>query len=195
MRRRPGQQRREPALVGGVGVGVQQADRHHLDPLIAEQRREAPRLGLVERDQDAARVVDALGHLEPQRPRHDRGLPARQVEAVQVIALLPADLQHVAEPPRRDQGGPRPPPLQHRVGRHGRAVGQAGDLLVRPEQDTEPFQHRLGGIAGRQDLLHPQRPAGQRLRHQIGEGAADIDADPDLRPHGPAPYEESACRR
>src|SRR5207253_6780 len=89
-------------------------------PLIAEQRREAPRLGLVERDQDAARMIDALGHLEPQRARHDRRLPARQVEAVQMIALLPADLQHVAEPPRRDQGGPRPPPLQHRVGRHGR---------------------------------------------------------------------------
>src|SRR5205807_328949 len=84
---------------------------------------------------------------------------------------------------------------QHRVGRHGRAVGQARDLLVRPEQDAEPFQHRLGGIAGRQDLLHPQRPTGQRLRHQIGEGAADIDPDPDLSTHGPAPYEASACRR
>ena len=137
-------------------------------------------------------MIHALGHLEAERARNGRRDPPRDVEAVQVVALLAPDLQDVAKPAGRHQGRPGSPSLQHRVGDHGRAVRQARDLVVGPEQGLKPFEHRLGGIGGRRDLQHPQRPAVGRVRHQVGERAAHVDPNAEPAAHRPA-YPPMAC--
>ena len=50
--------------MGGMGVGVEEADRHRLDAARAERRRQGRQLVLGERHGDPAVGEDPLGHLE-----------------------------------------------------------------------------------------------------------------------------------
>src|SRR5438046_311548 len=59
---------------------------------------------LVERGEHLALVIDALGHLEPEPPRHERPrLPVEEV--VEVGTIRARDLEHVAEAARRQKRG------------------------------------------------------------------------------------------
>jgi hypothetical protein len=59
-------------LVGRVGVGVDEADRHRLDPVPLDQLRHLAGAVLVELLEDRAGVVDALGDLEAKAPGNRR---------------------------------------------------------------------------------------------------------------------------
>ena len=74
-------------------------------------------------------VAHALRHLQPQVARHQhRRLVG--LEVVEVGALLPADLQQVAEAVGGDQPGLHAAMLDQRIGRHRRAVAEIADRVA-----------------------------------------------------------------
>ena len=64
-------------LVGRVGVGIDEADRHRLDPVPLDQLRHLAGAVLVELLEDRAGVVDALGDLEAEAPGNRRRIDVR----------------------------------------------------------------------------------------------------------------------
>src|SRR5262249_52220389 len=119
---------------------------------------------------------DALPDSAPSGPRDERRLPQR-LEHVELGPDLPADLQDVLEPFGREQDDARTPPLEQRVCRHRRAVGESRPRGT-SEERAETAQHGGGGIARRRwDLQDAELAAYER--HQVGEGTAGVDTDED----------------
>ncbi len=136
------QDRPDPILVDGVGVGVQQADRDRLDAEPGERPGDRPDRVLVERDEHVAVPVEPLRDPEAQRPRDERDRLG-ELDVVQRRPDLAADLEDVAEALGRDQRGPRDLALDDRVGRHGRAmddVAQAGRVGLRRRRGFGPWR-------------------------------------------------------
>ena len=109
-------------LVRGIDVAVQEMDDHGLAAHGEQLLRRLGHRRLVERRQDLAVGVHALGHFQP-----DLAVDQRLEGAAQAIGLRPraaAELQHVAEA----LGGYQPDlgdlALEQRVGRRRRAVHQ-----------------------------------------------------------------------
>ncbi len=67
-----------------------------------------------------------------------------------VMARMPADFQNVAETLRRDQAGAHAAPLDHHIGRDGRAMADEGQLLGADrqllDQRRKPGLDRLGRV-------------------------------------------------
>jgi hypothetical protein len=156
-------------------VGVQQADRHGIEAVQALS--ETAHGGLVDRRDHRAVVAEPLGHLEDVPPRHQR--PGRPVaHVVHDRPVGPADLVDVAEPLGGEQRDARPAPLQEGVEAGGGAVGERLDLV---EADAEAFDrgdHAVGEPAGRGQRLGAADAAALVDAHRVGEGPADVHADP-----------------
>ena len=112
-------------LVGRLEVGVQQAHGHHLD--LGRDGRHG--VG-SHRGQLAPVGGQPAGHLVAVATRHHR-LGARGQVVVERRAVLPADLDHVAEALGRDQGHGGAAALEQRVGGDGRAVRQQRRSIAR----------------------------------------------------------------
>jgi hypothetical protein len=86
-------------------------------------------------------VPDALGHLVPERARHEHErLVGLQI--VEVRAALAADLEEVAEPLGRDETRRDAAVLDQGVGGHGRAVAEVADRRRRvTRRFAQPFDH------------------------------------------------------
>ena len=126
--------------------------------------------------------ADAFGNLPAVLPRRQEDRRLRlEDDAVQLPAHLPPDLQHVLEAGGGEQAEPGPFAFEHGIGRHGGAVQEAADLLRRdiPVLHHEPdgLHHRLVGVAARAHDLGGQHRLAGAAAHQVGEGAADVDAD------------------
>src|SRR5690606_13444573 len=102
-----------------------------------------------------------------------------------VLAHAAADLEAVAEPDGRQQSDFGSLALQHRVGRHRRAMYEqtaSAQQVARRQREgrgstverIEDALRRIGGDGG--DLEYTDRAAGIR-EYQIGERAADIHGD------------------
>ncbi len=184
------------ALVRRIDAAVQQAHRHCLDPLPAQQVDKGVKLLAVDRRLHAAVEAHAFAQLEAQRARHQRA-GAAPAQVVQPRAVLALDLQHVAEAGGRDQRHARPGALQHRVGSHRGAVNQQLDLFrvcADPLDDcTDALNNRARRGVRRGGHLVERQPSAVGIeRHQIGKRAPGIDADPD---HAAAPpYQDSPPR-
>ena len=149
-------------------------------PALPERARRLTHLLLVEREHDLAVGVDALGHLEAQLPRDERLEGALQ--AVRGRAGAAPELQHVAEAARGDQPGPGALALEQRVGRRRRAVDERLDLAGRDASFGERREHALRLVPRRGRHLGGPDGAGRLVeQHEVGEGAADVDADDDGR--------------
>ena len=121
----------------------------------------------------------ALVDLEPEPPRDERlGLAPEVV--VQVRHPHPAQLEHVAEAPRRHDGRPCASLLEHGVRRDRRPVDHLGDGLV-----AEDLADRLDDgavVAGRRrEHLHEPDIARVGLQHDVRERSADVGADAHTR--------------
>ena len=119
---------RQPLLVRGVGIGVEQADRDRVDSRrpasagISSSRTFASSSGSLDR----AVGAEPLGDLEAVLAAHRRrGLGVEQV--VDVAPVVALHEQQVAEAARGDEGDARALALQHRVGGDGRAVAEVLD--------------------------------------------------------------------
>ena len=164
-----------------VRVGMQQADRHRLDSLLLETGDERAHRGLVERNEDLARVVHALGDRPAKVPRDERGRPV-DGDVVLLETVLEGHLHRVPEPLGDEERGPRAGALDNRVGRERRAVDEEADLAGGDPRLSDRLTNRrdhpfLRGMWGGQHLGGDHGPARARLEGHVREGSADIDGD------------------
>ncbi len=167
-------------LVARIGEGIEQADGDRLD-LLGEQGVDGPfGVARLERPLDAAARIDPLvDDLAEIALDQRRGLLPGEV--VELGHAERADLQHVAKALGRYQPDAGALVFEDGVGGHRRAVadlldhvaGEAGLL----EQLAQPLDDRLGIVADAGgDLLGVDGAVGAQ-QDDVGEGAADIDAD------------------
>ena len=89
-------------LVPGIGIGVQEGDGERADALANEPRCGIEQGGFVQRQAHAAVDGRALGHLQSQMAG-DQRRRLRDVDVVELVLALAADLERVAEAPGRDE--------------------------------------------------------------------------------------------
>ena len=152
-------------LVARVAEGEQEADGDRL----GVDGRQGPE---VERRDDALRphpLVDADAAVEG-----DERVGVVHLRAVQARPGLAAELQQVLEAGGRHERGARAAALEQRVRGHRRAVREALEL-------AGPDRLRGGddGLLLRLGRRHLRdREAVALDEHRVGEGAADVDAEP-----------------
>ena len=171
----------EPALVGGLGIGVQQSHRHRLGYQAPHPSHRGAHRGGGERLEHPPAGSDPLAHPHAPRGGHQR-LDAARRERIELRAVLAPDLEQVLEARGGHERDARALPLEQRVGRDRRAVPHSGPGPRRPAArarvcDPEPGQaleHRALGSRGRRGELE-RHDAPAREYHEIGEGAAGVD--------------------
>ena len=104
---------------------------------------------------------------------------ARLGQAVEPVAVLPAQAQHVGEARGGDESDFRPFAFQHRVGAYRGAVDQVDGGRIQP-QLFQALGDRARRVVGRRKHLGGMQPAIDQ-RNEVGERAAGIDADPGQR--------------
>jgi hypothetical protein len=137
----------------------------------------------VERPALAPVLREPSRDLAPQPPRHERrGLLVVEVE--EVGAVPARDLEHVAEPLRRDQRCLHALPLGERVDHDRRPVREDGDVPCRDarfckhvEDASLEVGRRRIGLAG-DDLLVAGRGVREEV-DEVGERSADVRRRPD----------------
>ena len=183
VRQRDERQRRrqclaDRALMRRIGIGMEErdGDAFHAGRLDAGHR--VGNRGVVGRQHGRAGMIDTLGQADAPIRRHLRGAARRQVEAIEVLASAAADIEHVLEAARRHQRHRIDPILDDGVGDQGGAVDEIVDFLGREAGGGEGGQDAGDGIValGRH-LDRPDFAARRQQGDQIGEGAADVDAD------------------
>jgi hypothetical protein len=168
----------------GIPVGVHERDRDRLDAVALDHlaRNRGNRL-LVEGHEKLALEIHPLADLAPPVARH-QGRGRFEEQVVEVVAGLAADLDHVAKSLGGDQADGRAGALDHRVGHQRGAVHDAvqlGSRNIRLAQDArDAGDDCLARIVRRREQLAGMDEIAARIvQHEIGEGAADIDADAD----------------
>ncbi len=165
----------------------EQHDGEGFDALLSHAPAGTAHRLLVERDDDPAFVVEALGHAvapaagTDRRRRGERGVPDVLLEAAPDLDLVAVALAR--DEPRHGAGH-----LDHRV------VGGRGpvhDHLGRGEQIGERELHAVGeppdaadhalGLIARRRRMLLERDAAVVDEDEVGERAADVDADAEGR--------------
>ena len=165
------------ALVVGVEIGVDEVDDQRLGTGRPRRPGGLPHRVLVERGHHRTGRVDPLRHLEAALARHDRREVAHH--APRVGPGAPAELQRVAKAPRGDEGAAHPLALQHGVGADGGAVDHRLEFLRRLAERGEAGHEAVRLVGRRGRYLGDAHGARGRIdQQQVGEGAADIDAEP-----------------
>ena len=164
-----------PALLGGDRPLVRRVPE-------SEEQADGDRLGVdvgerLERERGDDPVgPDPLAHADAALERDER-LRLVDLEAVEMSAVLAAQIEEVLEPLGRHERGARALPLEQGVRGHGRAVGEPLDPRV-----TRGLQHEPGGLDD--GLL--LRGVGRHFRgveqsvgeqHGVRERPADVDAE------------------
>ena len=170
-------------LVRGVGVGVEEADRERLDAGRVDQvPHRLAHAVRVQRLDHRAVGRDPLAHLPAAAARDERiGPPEPEVE--QVVALLEAHVEDVAEPRGHEHPGRRPAPLDDRVGDEGGSVGDRVDLghrdVLAGEEGGRALDHRGRGVFRGGEPLVDRDPAAALVEQgEVGERASDVHAEP-----------------
>ena len=175
-------------LMRGVAVAVEEADR---DRLAAGGFQLAGGLAhriRIERGDHIAIAVDTLGHFEAVFPR-DQRIGEGQEQVVDVVALLRPHLEDVAEAFGGDQAELGALALDHGIGDQCRAVDDVADIGQRDpghlDEFAQPDQRRLGRIVrGGQALVQADGAFLRIVKDEVGEGAADVEADAPAIAHG-----------
>jgi hypothetical protein len=172
------------------------ADRHRFDLLFLQRSDRARDLLFRQRRDFAAVGGDAACNLEPAVARRRRHR-LRDIEVEIIRSALPRQFENIAKALRRDQPGACPPALQHGVGRQRRAQHQQLDNAaietVAVEQFDDAVEDAFGRIGSERRHLVVMVPAALQLnRHEIGKGAARVDADANRFHPGPGAMREAA---
>ena len=122
--------------------------------------------------------AQTLRHFEPQRPAHQRHMLVEE-QIIRIGPVHAADLVDVAEAFGRHQRGLGTGALEQRVDGDGRAVQKQMGYV---EGDAGALDRRLDALdqrVMRRQRLAEEEPSGAFVEGgEIGEGAADIDGDP-----------------
>ena len=172
--------RRAP-LVDAVAIGMQERDRDRADALVAEDGRGPADGRLVQGNEHRTVREHPFRDAEPQPAGHHR-LGQADEHVVDVVADLPGQLEDVAEAFGREQSGLRALALEDDVGDEGGRVDHLGgprqQVRDRAGEIGDAAHHRLlGGVRGGQGLLDPDGAVGIVDHGEVGEGAADVDAE------------------
>ncbi len=170
---------RHPAFVVRVHKGVDEADGDRLRTMPQELPNGVPDFVLVEWGDHLAFAVHALGDLAAQIARGQRRFGHFQENVIDVVALLAADLQDIAEASRRDQAGFCPLALDEGIGHQRRAVDHRAHRLGREplfaEECRDPFEGCPGWVIGRGQQLEDLEPPRRVIDHDdVGKGATDV---------------------
>ena len=174
-------QRARRLLVRRIGVGVQEADRDRLDAVIDQLAHRRAHLVGIERRDDAPVAVHPLADLQPVAARHQRVGKARGTGR---------RCRSAARSPFR--GMSRKPCVVSRPSRAPRRSMIALVTSVVPCTISADVGERDAGLGGeRCQALRAPRPKDpaawsgicrarcrRREKNEVGEGAADIEADP-----------------
>ena len=133
---------RHALLVGGVGMGVDEADRHGLNFLAAQDAGDAASFCLIERGDLCAVEVDAFFDLVAVAAA-DIGFRNVVVGIPQLVLRTITNLQDIAEALRGDERCRREAALDQRVGGHRGAVGENVDLVELDVGLLEAVHHCL----------------------------------------------------
>ncbi len=143
------------------------------DLFFAQPRRDLCQGGFVEGAQHAALGVEAFRYLVTQGGGDERR-GAVLAEAVEVRAVLAADDEDVGKTFGGEEGRAGTQPLQQGVGGYRGAVDHRR-CLAHP-QVRQPGHDGAALVAGRRGRFVDAQPAVHQP-HEIGERAADVDAD------------------
>jgi len=169
------------ALMCAVAIGVQEADGDRLDAVGLELAGGFAHLVEIDRGHNLAVAVHALRDLETVAARHQR-VGILQEEIVDVVALLGAHLQDVAEAGSGDQAELGAFPLDQRIGDEGRAMY---DLAHLGESDAgigdelaEALQRADRRIMRRRQAFVQQDLGALGVEQdEVGERPPDVEAD------------------
>ena len=115
---------------------MQETDSDRFHAILHERLRRAADAVKIERGDDAAVAVHALGHFEPPPARHQR-IGIAQKKVVDVIALLCAHLEEVTESRRRHETQSCALALDKRVADERCAMHDLADVGESETGDTE----------------------------------------------------------
>ena len=178
-------------LVGGVGVGVQQRHGDRLGAALLDARNRVLHRVRVQRDENAAVMVEPLGHLEAPRGRHLGRELGRQVEPVKMTPVLTPDREGVREPPGRDQRDLGVVVLDDGIGDDRGAVDQIVHLRPGEIHGTERRHQPGDAVVAAGGNLRDSHAATRAVHgDHVGKRAADIDTDLPSHRHERA----SGCR-
>jgi hypothetical protein len=168
----------------GVREAVEQADGDRLDALFAKDLQRRADILVRQRFAFLARPVDPTAHRKPQLARNEDGGIGRSV-IPWVVTRATADVQRIAEARGRQHGDACPLAFEHGIGGDRGAVHEeragseeAADRQVfAVRRALQGVQHALAGVRGNRRNLEDPDAAIRPDQDEIGEGAADIDAD------------------
>ena len=173
------------ALVLGIDVAVDEADRDRLDAVGLQLGQRL--IDVVERERrlDLAVIENALTHFEPPCAWHEVGRVVEEqiVKVGAVVAPGAADFQDVAEALGGQERGLRALALDHHVGRDRSAVADEADVagrgLAQLENALEAVKRADRRVArGRGHLGGPHLPGRVIEQDDVGERSANVDTDP-----------------
>ena len=151
-------------------------DDERLAARVAQGGHRASKLFFVERDDDPALRVNALGHVEAQLARDQRLEAAGETPVVRPGA--PAKFQGITEPAGGDQPAPRALALQDRIGGDGGAVHDGLDGFGGSTARADPGHEAFGLCARSARDLGDLESAGLAVEGEhVGEGTAYVHAD------------------
>jgi hypothetical protein len=166
--------------------------KRHCDRLefgLPDGRDDAINLAFVERRDDRALRIDALGDLEAPAARHQNGRRVLK-QVVEVGPRRAAQLEQIAKAPRRDESRLRALLFEQRVGddrcrmRQQRHLGGTDGMTLQPL--AQASDDAFGEITRSGRDLDDADAAGLFLDQcNIGERPADIDPDPPRHPRTP----------
>ena len=174
--------RLDAALVLVVGVRVEERDRDRLDVLVPDLPRRVAHALLVELHPLLPARAEPLANLvsTPARDERWRNLVLDVVEHGDPQA---AHLEHVAKALGRHERRSCAVPLEDRVRRDRRRVHDVCDLVwvdtVLREEGDGAVDHSAGVVVGRRQHLRGAHGAVVGEQHDVGEGATDVDAEPE----------------
>jgi hypothetical protein len=161
---------------------VKEADGDRLHP-VPDQRPDRPaQARLVEGDEDLAVEGDPLADLADARARDQRG-GLLDEEVVELVALLAADDEDVAEAPGREERDVSALPLDDDVRAEGRAVHRLREIgpieAGAGDQFAEPVHARPRRVVRSREALAGEETSVVGLERKVGEGSADVEPDPE----------------
>ena len=171
-----------PALMRGVGVGMQEMNDERLAAGGEQPLHRLAHVVLVERHAHGAGGLHPLGHFQPQVAWNDGHEGSGH--AIGLRPGAPAELDHIAKTLRRDHAGAGQAALQHGVGGGGGAMHDEIDAVDRKTGGAERGYDAESLVVDRRWGLGDAHLAAVAAidQEEIGEGPADIDAGHDAAP-------------
>ena len=168
-------------LVPRICIGVQEHDGHRRHSCPRQVLRPRGHRHRVEWLAHAPIGAHPLRNFQPQVPGHQRRR-ALDVDVVQLVLALPPDLQGVGEAGGGEQARHRSLALDEGIGEEGGGMHHARDVRrvhsALSEQPRYPGGHGARRVVGRgEDLAVDLVSPLVIVDDEVGEGAADVDAE------------------